>query len=189
MGAAALGLGLLANVYIADDAAAGWRGCGVGAVGSYNAAVYDDYFGAEGPGIAATVSCDVQIDRFVLGAAAEYGWKRFEWMTADVDVKGWAATGRAGVLVTNGALLYALAGWTQVTGELGNNSVDLDGAVAGGGIELDLTHGFFGRLEYQRLMLETDTKNPDTANIDSVRLGLTYKFNPESPFQADKPLK
>ncbi len=189
-GALALCAGILGNVYIADDANAGWKGCGVSASASYNAGVLEDYYGAEGPGIAAGVSCDVQIDRFVIGAAADYGWKRFEWANTDVDVKGWSATGRAGILVTNGALLYALAGWTQVTGEIGNNSVDLDGAVAGGGIELDLTHGFFGALEYRRLMLETDDKWSETANIDSVGVRLTYKFdlNTGNPFEG-APLK
>lgn len=189
MGAIVLCIGLLGSIYIADQAAAGWRGCGLGGVGSWNAGVVEDVWGANGPGIAATVSCDMQIDKFVVGAAAEYGWKRFDWAGNDVDAKGWAATGRAGVLVTNAVLVYGLGGYTQVTAELGPWSVDLAGLVAGGGVEIDLTRGFFGRLEYQRLMLEPDDGDIE-ANVDSIRVGLTYKFGlPDDPFAVSKPLK
>ena len=188
MGAAALAIGLFANVYYAKGAEAGWRGCHVGALGSWNDAVVEDFLGASGPGIAAVAGCDITANALVFGAEVEYGAQRFDWAGFDVDTQGWAASGRAGILVTPATLIYARAGWTQLEAEIGSASIDVDGALVGGGVEIDLTRGWFGRMEYQHAMLSTDDYDVD-ATVDSVKVGFIYRFSPEDPFAANKPLK
>jgi outer membrane immunogenic protein len=188
--AAAL-LGALA----ATPAAAGsnWSGFYVGAAGSYNAATVEDTLGSEGPGITGLVGYDGRINRFVLGAWAEYGWKTFDWASViDVDVKGWAVGGRAGFLVTDTAMLFVSAGYTQADADLTFASVDLSGVVVGGGAEIDLSHGFFLRPEYRYTRYEVDDLSDIDATVHEARLGLVYKFsvgNDVLPAFESKPLK
>jgi opacity protein-like surface antigen len=197
-GALALGvipaIGALAATPLISSAEAGpYTGCHVGAVGSYNAATVEDTFGAEGYGIAGVAGCDLQVDRFVVGAWGEYGTRTFDWSGIDVDAKGWAAGGRAGIVVTN-TLLYGLVGYTDLEAEADYlGSIDLTGIVLGGGAEVDLGRNFFARLEYQHLDLETDWD--DEATVHSARLGIVYRFGGSDPIiptfdaPAAKPLK
>jgi hypothetical protein len=178
--------------------AGSWTGCYVGGVGSYNALVEDGGGdGVEGPGIAATVGCDIEREKLVLGAWGEYGLRRSDTGTGgdEADAQGWAAGGRIGYLVHQHTLLYALAGWTDLTlSEDGWPDVDASGVLVGGGMEVPLGGGFFARGEYQYLMLEADDYG-DEANLHSGRLGLVWKFGgPEqviqavdAPFTAPKP--
>ena len=188
----ALATAICVDVFFPDEANAGpWTGCYGGALGSYNAAVMEDVLGAEGPGIAATLGCDVQSGPLVFGAAAEYGWRTFDFATIDVDARGWEVIGRAGYLATPQTLLYGLVGWTDLEADIGPfGSVDVSGVAFGGGTEIDMGKGLFARLEYQRLVLEPDDIDVE-ANVNSFRAGLVYKFNvPEvtAPFEG-KPLK
>lgn len=171
--------GLIGAALLPEPANAGssWSGCYLGATGSYNSAIVADTLGAEGPGIAGTVGCDVQRDRLVLGASAEYGFTQFEWANIDVDADGWAIAGRFGVLADPKALIYGKVGWTELSADIASlASVDLSGPELGGGVELDLGSGFYGRLEYDYLMLDVDGLDID-ANVHSFRVGGLYKFS------------
>src|SRR5262245_5936984 len=99
--------------------AGGFTGCNVGALGSWNSANVEDVFGAEGPGIAATAGCDTNLGNspLVVGAWAEYGFRQFTFDEEEIDSKGWAAGGRAGVVVGKNTLIYAKGGYTQVDAE------------------------------------------------------------------------
>jgi hypothetical protein len=189
--AAAL-LGALA----ATPAAAGsnWTGCYGGVLGSYNALVEDGGGdGAEGPGIAGTLGCDLQRGNFVLGALVEYGFTRFDFYGSDIDAEGWAVGGRAGVIVLDNALLYGVVKWTDLDfSEDGYDDYGASGPVVGGGAEIPLGSGLFGRVEYNYAMLDDDDGLGAEVNAHSGRLGLVYKFsvgNDVLPAFESKPLK
>jgi outer membrane immunogenic protein len=171
--------------------AGNWTGFYFGGLASYNAVTLEDTLGTEGPGITGLVGYDVQIDRFLIGAWGEYGHKTFDWKggsltglfpDVDVDVQAWAAGGRVGFIVTDKALLFASLGYTEGEADLslvgggGDLSVDLSGYVAGGGAEIDLSHGFFARADYQYARYDVEDEDLE-ANVHSARLGLVYKFN------------
>lgn len=194
---AAAGFGLAAVLLGSEAKAAGWSGCYAGAAGSYNAATFEDTLGSEGPGISGLIGCDGRINKFVLGAYAEYGWKQFEWASkVDVDVKSWVLGGRAGVLVSDTALLFVSLGYTQgeadVSTPLGSGSADLSGYVLGGGAELDLSHGFFIRPEYRLTTYNEIEDESIDATVHEGRIALVYKFNfggDVLPAFESKPLK
>lgn len=189
--AAAMAILALDAEYRGDAKAASFSGCYVGGVGSYNALVEDDGGdGAEGPAIAGTVGCDVQRGAFVLGALVEYGFGRLEFDGDDIDVQGWAAGTRAGYVVFDQALLYALLKWTDLQfSEDGYGDEDASGPVVGAGAEVALGGGFFGRLEYNYAMLEVDDGGEE-ANAHSGRVGLVYRFGvPQVDSFSKAPLK
>ena len=195
-GAAAAVVGSL--IFTATQAKAEpWTGCYAGGLGSYNAAVLDGGgFGAEGPGIAATVGCDIQRNRFVGGALAEYGYSTFDLWDADVDLKGWSLGVRGGVLIWEHTLAYGLVKWVDVDASMddGDNTIALSGLALGGGTEVALGGGFFTRMEYTYSMLEPDEDlhyGPDDiqANVHSARLGFIYKFGGPDVLPAAAPLK
>jgi opacity protein-like surface antigen len=177
--------------------AGSFTGCNVGALGSWNSANVEDVFGAEGPGIAATAGCDFNLGNspLVVGAWGEYGFRRFDFAGTDIDSKGWAAGGRAGVVVHQHTLIYGSVGWTQVDAEAFGGSLDLSGAVYGGGVETNLGGGLYAVAEYQRLQLEPDDFDDVTAYVNSFRAGLKWRFGGpqeviqavDAPFTAPKP--
>jgi hypothetical protein len=177
--------------------AGSFTGCNLGAVGSWNSANVEDVFGAEGPGIGVTAGCDTNLGNspLVVGAGAGYDFRRFDFAGQDVDSKGWQAWGRAGVVVHSNTLIYVKGGWTQVDAEALGNSIDLSGAVYGGGLETNLGGGLYGVAEYQRLALEPDDFDNVTAYVNTFRAGLVWRFGgPEqviqavdAPFTAPKP--
>jgi hypothetical protein len=177
--------------------AGSFTGCNVGALGSWNSANVEDVFGLEGPGIGVTAGCDTNLGNspLVVGAGAGYDFRRFDFAGQDVDSKGWQAWGRAGVVVHSNTLIYVKGGWTQVDAELGGDSLDLSGAVYGGGLETNLGGGLYGVAEYQRLALEPDDFDDVTAYVNTFRAGLVWRFGgPEqviqavdAPFTAPKP--
>lgn len=178
-----LGLALAAiAVYFfafsAQAKAGSFTGCHVGALGSWNSANVEDVFGAEGPGIAATAGCDMNLANspLVVGAGGEYGFRRFDFAGEDIDSKGWAVFGRAGVVVHDHTLIYGKVGWTEVDAEAFGGSLDLSGAVYGGGLETNLGGGLYGVAEYQRLALEPDDFSDVTAYVNSFRAGLIWRF-------------
>jgi hypothetical protein len=177
--------------------AGSFTGCNVGALGSWNSANLEDVFGAEGPGIGVTAGCDTNLGNspLVVGAGAGYDFRRFDFAGQDVDSKGWQAWGRAGVVVHSNTLIYVKGGWTQVDAELGGDSLDLSGALYGGGLETNLGGGLYGVAEFQRLALEPDDFDDVTAYVNTFRAGLVWRFGgPEqviqavdAPFTAPKP--
>jgi hypothetical protein len=183
--------------------AGSFTGCNVGALGSWNSANVEDFIGAEGPGIGVTAGCDTNLGNspLVVGAGAGYDFRRFDFAGENIDSKGWQAWGRAGVVVHSNTLIYVKGGWTQVDAELGGDSLDLSGAVYGGGLETNLGGGLYGVAEYQRLALEPDDFDDVTAYVNSFRAGLVWRWGgPQDvvpaidkavsePFQTPKTLK
>jgi outer membrane immunogenic protein len=174
-----------------------WSGAYIGAAASYNAATVEDTLGADGVGAAGVVGYDARIGRFIPGVFAEWGYKTFDWAPAlkggaDVDVTSWVAGGRLGFLVSDSAMLFVSAGYTQGDADItiGNKdkSFDLSGYVLGGGAELALDHGFYLRPEY-RLTKYTEIDDDEIdASVHEGRLVLVYKFGGPDPF-VKAPLK
>jgi opacity protein-like surface antigen len=195
IGALALGIGLLGNVYLSDEAAAAnWTGCYVGGVGSYNALVQDEYgIGAQGPAIAATAGCDIQRGALVGGVLAEYGFGQFDIGGETLDTEGYAVGIRGGVVVWDTTLLYGLIKWTDVdlSADGYSGEASLTGPVVGAGVEVPLGAGFYTRLEYNYGLLELEESGySDDINTHSGRLGFVYKFGGiEDAFGGSRPLK
>jgi opacity protein-like surface antigen len=176
-----------------------WNGFYVGVGGSYNAAVLEDALGAEGPGIHGIVGYDARIGRFVPGIWAEYGTKTFDWDgsffgNTDVDVTSWVAGGRLGFLVSDSALLFVSAGYTQgdadITPPKGKDfSVDVTGYVLGAGADLQLDHGFFLRPEYRLTKYNEIDDDTADASVHSGMLTVGYKFNWAADPLARAPMK
>jgi opacity protein-like surface antigen len=176
-----------------------WNGFYVGAGGSYNAGVLEDSLGAEGPGIHGIIGYDARIGRFVPGVFAEYGHKSFDWASffgnTDVDVTSWVAGGRLGFLVSDSALLFVSAGYTQgdadITDPWGDEeSVDLSGYVLGAGADLQLDHGFFLRPEYRLTKYNEIDDDTADASVHSGMLTFGYKFNwAADPLSRAAPMK
>lgn len=179
--AAFLMLAAIALSAILDPVKAGersWTGGYVGATGAYSAAVLGDALGSDGPGAAVVAGYDLQSGKLVVGPWAEYGWHWRDWAGIDVDVKGWAVGARAGVLVTPRSLVYVTGGYTDVDWSLaGAGSTNGTGWLGGGGVELDLGAGFYGRGEYRYTRLELDAFPSVDDNIQEGRMSLVYKFN------------
>jgi outer membrane immunogenic protein len=194
-----------------------WTGCYVGAGGAYSMAdtktsaeaggvsfVTVDGLGMQGVGLYGQVGCDVELmPRWVVGAWGDYTWDN----NADFKVSAfgapgdllkaslkdsWGVGGRAGYLVTDKALVYVLAGYTQadlsnVTGLMVMPSLStpaLKGYVLGAGVDLALRDGWFA--EAQASYAKYDKANIDLGGGDligletdvlSARVGLQYKFN------------
>ncbi len=171
---------------------ANWTGCSIGVAGSLKSATGEG-LGADGKGVAPSVGCDLQSQRFIFGVWADYDWSSYNWGGDNIDTKGWAAGGRAGVVVIPNVLAYAKLGYTELkAGDLG----DLNGMVYGGGLELALRPNVFTSLEYRYEPLSvSDCGGCDLKNQE-VRLGLSYKFGwseadriPSMLDTAAKPLK
>lgn len=122
------------SVYIA-------AGVGTGALTS------DFGFGVDGYALSGRAGADVQINRIVLGIVGDYQWDHISAGGFSATPKEWGVAGRAGVLVTNDALLYALAGprWLEVSG------MDTKGLMVGGGMEVAMTKNWRLGLEYQHI--------------------------------------
>lgn len=181
--AALLGAAIVVAYAVTAKAHAGpWTGCAIGVAGSQNTATVEDTLGADGLGIAGSLSCDLERNGFLVGAWGEYGVRKFDWSPAsiDVDAEGWAVGGRAGYLVLPAALLYVSVGYTDLEADILGASLDVTGPIVGGGVEVGFGGGFYGGVEYQRLMLEVDGANLDAA-VDSFRGVLKYKFGASDP--------
>jgi opacity protein-like surface antigen len=194
VGATAFALFMAYSTWNKADAGS-FTGCNVGAAGSWNTAHVDDTpLGLEGPGVGALAGCDRAFGDLVIGAGGGYDFRRMDFGGVDVDSQGWQAFARAGVVVHEHTLVYALAGWSQVDADLGGNTVDLSGALVGGGLETALGAGWYGGLEYQRLLLDLDDFDIEVP-ANSFRASIKYKFGGPDPIIPDftgpsnKPLK
>jgi len=106
---------------------------------------------------------DQQMGRFLLGAFGSYGFSNMDADGAIADIGSfklergddWSVGARAGVLVNNSTLLYALAAYTQTEYDLsvtdGANTLSktttFDGITVGGGIEFAVSNNVFFGIE------------------------------------------
>lgn len=190
----------------ADATTTRWTGCGVGVQAGYSATIVDVGFnvfktagafeglGADGATYGLKAGCDMQMDRIVIGAWGDYSWFSSQDLSLTVSGLGsisagfdqqWAAGARAGLLVTDRTLVYALVGYTDVRGA--SFVPDFSGMVYGGGIEIGLGNDLFGSLEYRYADLDklTLTSGPNSISFDpnmhQIRAGLTYRFSLPDP--------
>lgn len=221
---------VIADGYMRAAEAGGWTGCYLGAAGGYSSANTDtkitqgafvvdvDSLGYAGGTYAGLLGCDLQVaPKIVLGVFGDYSKAN----NADFDVTiapgfngsivhtgldtSWAVGGRAGYLVTPGALVYVLAGYTQANTQdisfpafVGAKPISvptLDGYVVGGGVETSIGSGWF--LQTQATWANYDAAvialnaNPNGPKLSldtdvlSARVGLTYKFGTETPIVRD----
>ncbi len=165
----------LALFYVVPRAHAGsWSGCYIGVAGELSSATGEG-LGADGKGVAPKLGCDVQNGKFVVGAWADYAWSQYDWAGNTIDVKGWAAGGRAGYVVIPNVLAYGLVGYTEFEADAFGGSADLSGMVYGGGAEVALGRKWYSSLEYRYEPLSVVGLDADLKN-QSVRLGFSYKF-------------
>ena len=102
--------------------------------------------GIEGTAFGARVGADVQISRVLFGVYTNYQWDHVSMFGGSVSPKEWLVAARAGVLVTDHALVYGLVG----SNKLRISGMDTRGLATGGGLEVAMTKNWRRGLEYQR---------------------------------------
>lgn len=170
-----------ADIPYMPPAAKGWTGCGFG-VGASLVNADADFgspinVGANGYSGSGGVYCDKAWNRFVAGLFADYGrtWGDIETIAGN-HVDTITLGGRAGFLVSDTVLAYALAAWKRT--DIG--SVDFDGIAVGGGLEFRIPGTpFFGGLEYQKTRYTNVMGSTVDINADEVMLRMRYKFSPD----------
>jgi opacity protein-like surface antigen len=193
----AFALAALLASFAVPAQAGGWAGCYVGAHGGYAVADHEisvpglfglDGISGEGAQGGPVAGCDLQADRFVLGAFADYSFRSVETTlslfggSASVGLEdAWSAGLRAGYLVQPTTLVYGLVAYTQTdVDDAGTGLVsDLDGIAYGGGIETEIGAGWALRGEYR--FVDYDTANiAGVVDLDSnehqARAALVWKF-------------
>ena len=210
-------------------AAGKWTGCHLGVAGGYSVSntkaaidvpggnlITVDGFAGEGLTGTALAGCDLQLDRLVLGAWADYNWHNADValsaQNGTINIRSpldssWAVGGRAGLLFTPDTLVYGLAGYTRASfgditltspGPNGSLSIgDFNGWMAGGGIETSLPiAGMSLDLRYTYAHYDRSTiavGGPVFLGFEpvvhSVRAGISYRFNFDgsNPVPAIKP--
>ena len=147
--------------------------------------------GSNGSLIGLGVNCDWRLDSFVLGAFADYQWHNGQDVTANLGPaaitfgfdRQMTLGGRAGFMVSESTLAYALLGWTKlsssgVSGIVTADVPDFTGVVYGGGIETAISKHIKLGLEYRHANLDGQTVSLSNPMIPSGGV-LTSKFTPE----------
>lgn len=199
-----------------------WSGCKVGAFAGYGIthttatastplapiSATIDGLSTENPLGGVALGCDVQLDKVVIGAFADYAFQDAQWKTT---VSGfgstlgittglgdqWAIGGRIGYTATPTTLVFATVGWTEAKADplaitldgttLASFDVaDAKGWFLGGGFESEISKRIYLSMEYR--FTRFDDRNveliPGVANLGldtdqhQVRLGLAIKFGP-----------
>lgn len=215
--AATVLVALAAQPVRSETAKPSWTGCYGGAAAGLSSTVTKaeadvvgvgnllaiDGLGSDGPALTLIAGCDVQIDRFVIGAFGDYTWHHQKWEAssgllpgtlASLDVSSqWTIGGRAGITVGN-ALVYGLLGYTVLnTSDISVPPLatsfavsDFKGVAVGGGVDIALGSGFFLGAEYRYQMFDTQSVAlvPGVLNLNlepdmhTVQGRLTYRFGP-----------
>lgn len=124
---------------------------------------------------------------FVVGVMADYIWPDLSTALGPtkVDLKGeWSVAGRAGVAISNKALVYVLAGFTQSHASATIGLPDkFDGKVVGGGIEALVSPAFSVGLEYRAIFYDAELTTPALGAFaldpseHQLRLKGSWRFN------------
>ncbi len=112
---------------------------------------------------------DVQINRIVLGILAQYGYDHVSLFGSTINPKEVLVAARAGVLITDTALLYGLAGETWLSGVSG---LSTHGLTTGGGLEVAMTRNWRVGLEYNHTTYDALS----TAQEQSVTARVIFAF-------------
>jgi outer membrane immunogenic protein len=212
----ALAAALLGALAATPAAAGSWTGCYLGGAAGYSALLTEtsldvagtgevasiDSLGAQGASLTGMVGCDVQVQKFVLGAFGAYTWDDVDFSVtfagAPADVahisldSRWDIGARAGYLFTPTMLAYVSAGYTRAeisdvelpAFSLSLPTDELEGWFVGGGIETQLAGNLF--LQASATYSFYDTENvpvfgPLSLNMDddilTARAALLYRFS------------
>lgn len=188
----------------APVAVSSWTGLYFGISAGGGAVVHDvdlggfaslDGIGGEGVLIDGTLGFDYQISSFVVGLLGDVYWTNissdasFGPFGAELEANwGFDILARAGVLVNDSVLVYALGGysWQDFTATINlEGSADeddsADGWTIGAGIEAKLTDNLSVKGEYRFTQLRDLDFGIDGISVDpsqhTARVGLNYKFN------------
>jgi outer membrane immunogenic protein len=132
----------------------------------------------------------------LLGVEGDYTWSDVSYerseniLNTDVRYKGSldyfaSIRARLGYLYGSSTLFYATAGysWSEIKVEVSasglgsaSDSLDLDGAVLGGGVEYKFSRAFSARLEGLHYWGGNDEIGDEEAETNIVRAGLSYYF-------------
>ncbi len=156
-----------------------------------------DGFGGEGWLAEGTAGFDFQAGNFVLGALGNVNWSNIEASASAFGVfnaslqSQWGADalGRAGFLLTDRSLLYALGGWSweryEGSGSAPFGSVsdteDTSGPTVGAGVEVLVTNNLSVKGEYRYTKFDSfDFGTGGLVDIEperqTARFGVNYKF-------------
>ena len=120
-------------------------------VGANIGFVDEDFGGTETFTYGFNAGYDFDLGNSVAGVTFEYQDSDEEALSRDLSV-----TGRLGAKVGQNALLYGLAGYTNLGVDTVGDNVHLDGARVGAGAELAFTPQLFGNVEYRYSNYEQD---------------------------------
>jgi outer membrane immunogenic protein len=123
----------------------------------------DDFGGTEAFTYGINAGYDWDLGKAVIGGTVELQGSDEDGLSRDISI-----VGRAGAKVTDNALLYALAGYSNLG--VDGSDVDLDGFRAGAGVEVALNDHVFGQVEYRYTNYELD------AEAHQFVLGIGYRF-------------
>ena len=126
-------------------------------------------FGLDGYQFSGRIGGDVQINRIVLGILAQYGYDHVSLFGSTINPKEVLVAARAGVLITDTALLYGLAGETWLSGVSG---LSTHGLTTGGGLEVAMTRNWRVGLEYNHTTYDALS----TAQEQSVTARVIFAF-------------
>ncbi len=172
----------VATAFAVQPAKAQFSGCGAGVfgggtIGSLSGGGSPIGISADGQQVGVTAECGWKFGSLYLGGGAEYGWVYgdLEKLGAKNDLTIFT---KAGVVVSNATMLYAHAGWTQIS----TSGPDLTGWKAGLGSETKLgTTPLYLDLRYTYAVYdESDLGLPPSVDLTShsFRVGLNLKFGP-----------
>lgn len=137
---------VLATPAFAQNAPASFTGPRVGVTVGF---ADEDVGGTEAFTYGANVGYDFDLGAAVVGATLEYQESSEAGLGRDLS-----AVGRVGAKIGDRALIYGLAGYTNLNIE--GTSIDLDGVRVGGGLELAFTPNVFAKAEYRYSNYELD---------------------------------
>lgn len=111
----------------------------------------DDAFGTEALVYGVNVGYDFDLGGAVAGVTAEYEDSDEDGIGRDLSV-----VGRIGGKVGTNAMIYGLAGYTNLSVDIPGDDFELDGARIGAGVEFALTSNFYANGEYRYSNYELD---------------------------------
>jgi len=172
-----------ASIFAVTPAKAQFSGCGAGVFGggtigtaSISAIPVGLFADGWSPGV--TGECGWKFGSMYLGAGVDYSWQYgdLEKIGVKNDLTIFA---KAGVVVSNTAMVYAHGGWTR----LSTSGPDIDGWKAGLGSEIKLSNTpLYLDLRYTYAVYDAGDIHPSLSVVDltghSFRVGLNVKLGP-----------
>lgn len=125
----------------------------------------DDAFGTEALVYGVNVGYDFDLGGAVAGVTAEYADSDEDGIGRDLSL-----VGRIGGKVGTRAMIYGMAGYTNLSVNLPGDDFELDGARIGAGAEFALTPNIYANAEYRYSNYELD------AETHAMVVGAGFRF-------------